>query len=87
MALPVESPQYASDIATEVCYVNACHDLADFHTEILQTLGCIPRTPSPEPDFALMAARLEDMISNQKQQARALNLENLRLRVGTYLRS
>jgi len=48
--------------------------------EILQYIGCIPRSPSPEPDHALIAARTEDMLKLAKEQQRRQNLEVLRSR-------
>jgi hypothetical protein len=49
--------------------------------ETLQSLGCIPRSPSPEPDHALMLERTEDMLRVSKQQAREQNLRILALEV------
>ncbi|KAK5094923.1 hypothetical protein LTR24_003371 [Lithohypha guttulata] len=48
--------------------------------EILQHLGCIPRSPSPEPDHALIAAHTEQMLKLEKEARRKQNLEILRLR-------
>ncbi|KAK5945004.1 hypothetical protein PMZ80_002207 [Knufia obscura] len=48
--------------------------------EILQYLGCIPRSPSPEPNHALALERTEEMLKAQKEERRRQNLEILRLR-------
>lgn len=50
-------------------------------SEILQYLGCIPRSPSPEPNHALALERTEEMLKAQKEERRRQNLEILRLRV------
>lgn len=49
--------------------------------EILQSVGCIPRSPSPSPDRQLALERAEDTIRLEKQRAREANLEILRLRL------
>ncbi|KAK5271219.1 hypothetical protein LTR96_003043 [Exophiala xenobiotica] len=46
---------------------------------ILQNLGCIPRSPSPPADPALMLQRTEDMLRIIKQRERELNLRNMAL--------
>ncbi|ERF69280.1 hypothetical protein EPUS_03984 [Endocarpon pusillum Z07020] len=48
--------------------------------KILQSLGCIPRSPSPPPDQSRMLERTEEMLQLAKRQARETNLELLRLR-------
>jgi len=52
--------------------------------EILQSVGCIPRSPSPSPDLQLALERAEDTIRLENQRAREANIENLRLRVCCY---
>ena len=51
--------------------------------EILQSLGCLPRSPSPAPDQTLILQRTEDMLRLSKQQTKERNEEILQLRVCT----
>ncbi|KAK5457984.1 hypothetical protein LTS15_004063 [Exophiala xenobiotica] len=53
---------------------------------ILQNLGCIPRSPSPPADSALMLQRTEDMLRITKQRERELNLRNMALEVSWFYR-
>ncbi|KAJ9612306.1 hypothetical protein H2200_003903 [Cladophialophora chaetospira] len=48
--------------------------------KILQSLGCIPRSPSPPPDRELMLQRSEDTVRLLKQRERNHNLEVMSLR-------
>ncbi|KIW27046.1 uncharacterized protein PV07_06826 [Cladophialophora immunda] len=43
--------------------------------QILQSLGCIPRTPSPPPDPVVMLERTEEVLRATKESARARILE------------
>ncbi|OAL24403.1 hypothetical protein AYO22_05779 [Fonsecaea multimorphosa] len=43
--------------------------------QILQSLGCIPRSLSPPPDPAVMLARTEEMLGETKERARTQILE------------
>lgn len=48
--------------------------------KILQSLGCIPRSPSPPRDPSLALERTEEMLKLSKRQARETNLELMRVR-------
>jgi len=53
-------------------------------SETLQIFGCIPRSPSPEPDAAAMLQRTEDMLRLSKQKGREQNLRILALEVSLF---
>jgi hypothetical protein len=58
---------------------------ADLLAGILQSLGCIPHSPSPTPDSNMILGRTEEMLRISKRQARETNLELMRVRVSSFL--
>lgn len=70
-------------IVQEVCTCEFMkHGVAKNCAEILQSIGCIPSSPSPPPDPNLALERTEDMLKISKRREREERLENMRLRAG-----
>ena len=52
-----------------------CGHLLNFTSGTLRSLGCIPRTPSPEPDYAAELQRTKQLLEQEKSARRTAEAE------------